>query len=417
MGDLGFRAATGFEGGDCARLADRDVLSLSLMDARNRSLALATGLDEALALRCTDGVPTDVTQRAQAARREIAFRLGHSAWFAEFWITRQAHQAPGDSVSERIDRLASIEPLADRTWASPLPSHAPLPTLNEPRPFLMATMDACLEALSQTENKPADLRLFHLVLAREDALMERLLMRANRWSVHVALDSSAAVATRPNVGLAAGDAHIGWRGDGFCFDNELGAHVRSLPALDMDAQVVSWSQFVEFVDDGGYDQPSVWSPEGWHWLQNLPGGRRGPRGVAQIGVASGAVMQQSFGRLVRRGALQPVMHVTWYEADAWCRWAGRRLPLEVEWEHAATCAKRQGFRWGDVAEWTQSKFAPYPGFVASVAEQSTQHFDRSMVVRGASFATHPRQRQVTWRGHSPAHRDQAFIGFRSVGLG
>src|SRR5690606_16421945 len=133
---------------------------------------------------------------------------------------------------------------------------------------------------------------------------------------------------------------------GFVFDNEQAQHEVSVPEFEIDAQPVSWAQFVEFVDDGAYDRPELWAPEGWNWLQATAAseGRRGPRYVEQIGVASGAVMQTRFGKPMRMLGNQPAMHMSWWEADAWCRWAGRRLPAEVEWEVAAHTAARRGFR-------------------------------------------------------------------------
>ena len=85
---------------------------------------------------------------------------------------------------------------------------------------------------------------------------------------------------------------------------------------------------------------------------------------------------------------QPVTHVSWYEADAWCRWAGRRLPTEVEWEHAALAGASRGLRWGQVWEWTASTFRPYPGFSADpLRDYSQPWFGSHKVLRGASFAT------------------------------
>ena len=125
------------------------------------------------------------------------------------------------------------------------------------------------------------------------------------------------------------------------------------------------------------------------------------------------VLQQRFGRLARVSLAQPVMHVSWYEAEAWCRWAGRRLPSEVEWEAAAQSHSR-GFVWGAVWEWTASTFRPYPGFAADLwAERSQPFFGRCKVLRGASPATPRRGHQARFRRFAHADRDDMFCGFRS----
>ena len=114
-------------------------------------------------------------------------------------------------------------------------------------------------------------------------------------------------------------------GIGFVFDNERAQHPVSVPEFEIDAQPVTWAQYVEFVGDGGYDHPEFWDPAGWQWLQSE--GQRGPRYVEQIGVASGAVVQTRFGNAMRMLGHQPAMHMSWWEADAWCRWAGRKTRL------------------------------------------------------------------------------------------
>jgi EgtB-related family protein len=192
-----------------------------------------------------------------------------------------------------------------------------------------------------------------------------------------------------------------------------------VPEFEIDAQPVSWAQYVEFVADGGYDRSELWHAEGWHWLQAISQseGRRGPRYVEQIGVASGAVMQTRFGQSQRMLGQQPAMHMSWWEADAWCRWAGRRLPFEVEWEIAAHSAARRGFRWGDVWEWTGSTFAAYPGFKPGpYADYSQPWFGTHKVLRGGSFATRARMKSLKYRNFYLPERDDVFCGFRSCSL-
>jgi gamma-glutamyl hercynylcysteine S-oxide synthase len=214
-------------------------------------------------------------------------------------------------------------------------------------------------------------------------------------------------ATRWSLGLD--------EGDGFIFDNERPAHEVSVPEFEMDAQVVTWAQFVEFVDDGGYDRSELWHPRGWRFIQ--AGERRAPRYVEQIGVASGAVMQTCFGTRRRMMGTQPAMHVSWWEADAWCRWAGRRLPAEIEWEVAAHTAVGRGFRWGEVWEWMGTSFRGYPGFEADpYRDYSEPWFETHKVLRGGSFATRARMKHPKYRNYALPARDDLFAGFRSCAI-
>jgi iron(II)-dependent oxidoreductase len=129
------------------------------------------------------------------------------------------------------------------------------------------------------------------------------------------------------------------------------------------------------------------------------------------------VIQSRFGVPCRMQASQPAMHVSWWEADAWCRWAGRRLPAEVEWELAAHTAARRGFYWGDVWEWMGTTFGPYPGFSPDPwLRYSEPWFGTHKVLRGASFATRARMKNPKHRSFKLPERDDAFCGFRSCSL-
>jgi formylglycine-generating enzyme required for sulfatase activity len=196
-----------------------------------------------------------------------------------------------------------------------------------------------------------------------------------------------------------------------------------VPEFEIDAQPVTWAQYVEFIDDGGYDRQELWHPQGWEWLQReaAADGRRGPRHVEQIGVASGAVMQTLFGKPTRMGGTQVLMHASWWEANAYARWAGRRLPTEAEWEIAALQAGRRGFRWGEVREWTAGTLRPFAGYQpdawAPHAELDTQRlFGAARVLRGASFATRSRMRHPRARMWALPQRDEGFVGFRTCAV-
>ena len=178
------------------------------------------------------------------------------------------------------------------------------------------------------------------------------------------------------------------------FDNEKWAHEVLLPEFEIDAQPVTWAQYLEFIDDHGYEDARWWSDSGWKWIQDTA--RTTPRHVEQV---RHGVLLRRFGTLMQVALHAPVVHVCAHEAEAWCRWAGRRLPLEVEWEAAASLGRSRGFRWGEVWEWTASRFLPYPGFeVDPWREYSEAAFGNHRALRGASWATRGRLRHAKHRG-------------------
>jgi EgtB-related family protein len=201
--------------------------------------------------------------------------------------------------------------------------------------------------------------------------------------------SSAAAEMQASLSVPAQPFRVGSAGPGFAFDNELQAHEVALAAFEIDAQPVSWARFEAFIRDGGYQNRHWWSQQGWGWRAQA---RPQPPRVQQPHLAA--------------------VHLSAFEAQAWCRWAGRRLPTETEWECAALT--QPGFRWGSVWEWTASPFVPFPGFVAHpYREYSAPWFGTRRVLRGAAAATsrwlaHPR-----YRNFFEPQRTDIFAGFRS----
>jgi iron(II)-dependent oxidoreductase len=405
------------------RHAGRDLLSLAMMDARNHSLHLLAHFEQA-----QDALQADAPEAARAELEPPLWLAGHVGWLAEYWIGRNPQRALGPACPADPVRLASIEPMADR-WFNPALStpaarwQLDLPDYEGVRAWLLETLEGTLELLDKAPQDEDALHFFRVALFHEDLRCEQLVKFAQTLGVPLKLALPAGAAPRDPVLVPAGRWALGSRAHGFVFDLEKWAHDVDVPEFEIDAQPVNWAQYVEFVDDGGYDRAEFWQPHGWTWLQRKAGeeGRRGPRYVEQIGSASGAVMQMHFGKAARMSGTQSAMHVSWWEADAWARWAGRRLPTEVEWEMAAHTAGRRGFRRGDVREWTASTLRPWPGFAADAWTFSTDleaqpFFGRARVQRGASFAARSRMKHPKYRGFALPERDDGFVGFRTCAL-
>jgi gamma-glutamyl hercynylcysteine S-oxide synthase len=405
------------------RRAGKDLLSLALMDARNHSLHLVGQME-----RVVPGLLFKLSpnERCMQEVPPPQWLLGHVGWFQEAWIGHNTQRALGMQCPSAPTRLASIHPLADSLWkpqAATLPERwaqlAASSELAAVKAYLLETLESTLDLLEKTDDSDTALYFYRLTLQYEDQCAEQLAVAAQVLGIPLAFESGTTLRPREPLLLPATRWQQGSAADGFYWDNEAPQYEVKVPEFEIDAQPASWAQYVEFVDDGGYDERAHWSAQGWDWLQALAQGegKRGPRYVDQIGVASGAVMQTRFGQARRAAAGSSAIHLTWYEAEAYAHWAGRRLPTEVEWEVAAHRAAGQGFQWGDVWEWTASTFRPYPGFVAAPwAAYSTAGFEQCKVLRGASFATRARMKHPKFRGFARPEMDAGFYGFRTCAI-
>lgn len=401
------------------RRAGRELLSVALMDARNHTLHLAGQL--AAGLEASGFAVPNMEQL-----NPPLWELGHIGWFQEWWISRNLQRHRGVDCDPLAARLASIERQADNWWDDALVPHGrrwdlTLPNLTAVKLYLLGTLETSLELLEKSAESDHALYFYRLALFHEDMHGESLVTMAQTLGLPLALKLPGPMVLREPLLVNATRWTMGSAAQaGFSYDNERPAHEVRVPEFEIDAQPVTWSQFVEFVDDGGYDRCELWHADGWQWLRKLAAGEgqlmggRAPRYVERIGVASGAVMQTRFGTLRRMLGAQPAMHVSWWEADAWCRWAGRRLPAEVEWEVAAHTAARRGFRWGEVWEWTGSTLRGFPGFTADPwRAYSEPCFCSHKVLRGASFATRERVKSAKFRNFALPQCDHIFVGFRS----
>ncbi len=217
------------------------------------------------------------------------------------------------------------------------------------------------------------------------------------------------------VSLAGGIGAIGHRAaDGFCFDNEMPRHRVLLAPCQLATRLVRNREFQAFMDDGGYRQPTLWMADGWDDVRRE--GWSAPMYWRRQ--ADDAPWQQ-----MTPGGLQdldpdaPVRHVSWYEADAFARWDGSRLPTEAELEtgHALSGADALAELTGHVWQWTNSAYLPYPGFRAppgAVGEYNGKFMINSMVLRGGSMATPPGHTRQSYRNFFHPSKQWQFTGLR-----
>ena len=307
------------------------------------------------------------------------WEVGHVAWFQEWWCLRGASEA-----------RASILPNADRLYNSATVHHAtrwdlPLPSFRDTLAYRDEITARLIERVQKGEADPYFVRL---AVRHEDMHAEAFHYTRQTLS-YPAPDIQAGPAPVCASGdreFAGGSFRLGSSAeDGFVFDNEKWSHPIVLEPFRMARGCVTNAEYGEFVRSGG-PAPRYWR--------------------------DGEVRR--FDRWVPRAPDEPVMHVSWHEAQAYCRFAGRRLPSEAEWEYA-TLQGLEGT--GSVWEWTASPFLPYPGFVRDpYKEYSEPWFGTHKVLRGGSFATPARIARPRFRNFYTPERADIFCGFRTCAL-
>ncbi|MDP3082420.1 MAG: selenoneine synthase SenA [Rubrivivax sp.] len=393
--------------GIALRSAGAQALAQALKDSRRDTLAsfavFEAGLPELM-----------VPQRAEL--NPPLWELGHIGWFQEYWIGRFAERRHGHRADPNAAREPALRADADALYDSSHVAHdrrwqLPLPNADATRADLAAQLQQTLALLAGSSDDDDALYAFRLALLHEDMHHEAALYTLQslglgptdaRWQ------PAALTAPRHELDFDASLCQLGHAGPGFALDNELGAHVLQIAPFSIDSQAVSWDDYLAFVDDGGHADRRCWSDAGWHWRAAQP--TAGPRHLRRDG---DHWQRNRWGRWQPLDPAQAACHLSAFEADAWCAWAGRRLPSEAEWECAATAAL-PAYQWGAVWEWTASDFRPYPGFAAHpYRDYSAPWFGSRRVLRGASFATQPRLHHPRYRNYFEPGRSDLFAGFRS----
>jgi gamma-glutamyl hercynylcysteine S-oxide synthase len=355
----------------------------------------------------------------------LVWDLGHIAVFEDLWLCA---------------RGAGLEPLRSDLFdvydatENPRAARGDLPYLRRPEAlgYMEEVRERALESLDSAGPLLCELVLEHEHQHDETMLQTLQLASAGTFAPERRPLAPAGEPGPDTVRVEAGTVLLGAPDEGFSYDNERPRHEKELPAFEIDRTPVTNGAFAAFVEDGGYSLAELWTEAGWDWRQD--GGVERPLYWTPDGA------QRSFERIEPLDPELPVMHVSWFEADAFARWAGKRLPTEAEWEKAARGADPEHANLdqlafgpepagahpdgaancgalgmlGDCWEWTASDFTAYPGFRAHPYREYSEIFFGATykVLRGGSWATRPRVARPTFRNWDYPQRRQIFAGFR-----
>ncbi len=404
-----------------------------LEEVRRRSLELLDPLSD-----------DDLVRQHSRLMSPLVWDLAHVGNYEDLWLIRAAGGRGG--VDPSLDAIYDA-------FRHPRPNRPSLPLLSpsETRRYIAEVRGRAFDVLSALpldSSRPllADGFVVGLVVQHEHQHDETMLATLQLMAEPGYRPASAAPPgpVAPATGLPAeslipgGPFVMGTDQDPWAYDNERPAHVVDVAPFWIDTFPVTNRKYAEFIDDGGYASPRFWTAEGWEWRQSA--GLDRPEFWCRDGHRWWSRVR--FGWVEEVPPDEPVQHVCWYEADAYARWAGKRLPTEAEWEKAAdgaTPARESAnlggafyrpatvgsyphgaSRWGvqhmigDVWEWTASAFRGYPEFASFPYREYSEVFfgDGYKVLRGGSWATHPAVARVTFRNWDYPVRRQIFAGFR-----
>jgi iron(II)-dependent oxidoreductase len=421
-------------------------LAAQAEDARARTRALIQGLD-----------PAQLVGPRLRIVNPLRWEIGHAAYFYEYWVLRQHGGEPPGRAD--VDRLYdSITIAHDDRW------DLPLPELGETLSYMQGVLERVRARLLDGTTDARRDYLVQYAVFHEDMHTE-----AFTYTRQTLGYPAPSIGAHPDpawwAGALVGDAEIPggtfWLGarpeDGFCFDNEKWAHPIEVAPYRIARAAVSNGEFAAFVDDGGYLRRALWDTEGWQWRDQA--GAEQP--VYWRRGADGWELRR-FDRWVALPTNAAIIHVNWHEARAYCRWAGRRLPTELEWEVAAAgepspdgrslAPTKRRYPWGEAPpgperanldgdalgpidvgalpagdsafgcrqmignawEWTETTFGPYPGFTPDMYQDySRPLFGTTRVLRGGCWATRERLIRNTWRNYYGPERNDVFAGFRT----
>jgi iron(II)-dependent oxidoreductase len=357
------------------------AIAQALAEVRERTLALVEPLDDAQLNRVYSPILSP-----------LAWDLGHIANFEELWLVQ--------TIGNREPLHGDLGRFYDAI-ENPRRTRGELPILRdeELRAYMADVRERTLDVLEDmdlsAEATDPLLRegfVYEMLLAHElqhqETMLQLLQLVAGYEPVLPELSPPAASfpAEPETVLVAAGEHGIGAPDRGFAYDNERPRHAVELPAFEIDRTPATNGAYLSFMEDTGADPPAFWHRDRGGWVDAARGGRQPV------------------------DPTRPVLHVSWHQADAFARWAGKRLPTELEWEAARSRLDGIGHGW----EWTASDFLAYPGFEAFPYREYSEVFfgDSYKVLRGRSWATAPRVARPSFRNWDLPQRSQIFSAIR-----
>jgi iron(II)-dependent oxidoreductase len=322
------------------------------------------------------------------------WEIGHIAYFQEYWVLR--HGAGRSSIRPDGDALYDSAKVAhDARWNLPLPSRA------ETIHYILEVRDRVLNYIYKSSfHSSLDTYFVLLSVFHEDMHDEALLItrQALGYPFPTALERTDAPPVETSAAgdlfIPAGEYTIGSATDeAFIFDNEKWAHTLRVPAFRISRALVTQQEFLNFIEATGASPPSYWM-RGEH----------------------GRWLRRHFDKWIPLEPDRPVSNISWFQAEAYCHWAGRRLPTEFEWEIAARhggCHQMFGSVW----QWTSSDFLPYAGFSPDpYKEYSNPWFRTHKTLRGGAFTTRSRMMRPAYRNFYTPERSDIWAGFRTCAL-
>jgi ergothioneine biosynthesis protein EgtB len=394
-----------------SRQAQAAYLTARYEPVRTHSVALAAPLSE-----------EDCCAQSMPDASPIKWHLAHTTWFFEtFLLERFERGFTPHHPAFRVLFNSYYNDVGDR-HARPQRGLLTRPSLAEVHAYRRDVDARLLDILVQPMKAEQSSQLAMLVelgLQHEQQHQELMLtdvlhllscnplLPAYRATISDAATPAAPMQWHP---FDAGVVRIGNDGADFCFDNELPRHRQFVEPYQLASRLVTNGEYLAFIEAGGYREPSLWLSEGWDWVNR--------EGLAHpLYWRNTEHGWQAFGL----HGLQPLdrnaaaAQISYFEADAYARWVGARLPTEAEWEHAARSDAGLQQLFGVCWQWTSSSYAPYPGFQTApgaLGEYNGKFMVNQYVLRGSSCATPEGHARVSYRNFFPATARWQFMGVR-----